>query len=248
MSDWTIADAYSEQKNDLMALELGTTLYESLNKKSALPRQIQQQRRCLMQSHGFYVPAIRIKTTSSFDNEYCIRIRGNRVGQSVLHPPLYFSTEVTEGLQGVDPVTQQEGYWNEHNGVSAEDVLLRHLKAIMERKAPELLTYETVARWVQQAKSHVPNLIKELEKKGVTPGLIWQIMRKLLLRRIPLHPFEDLLEMMMEYYVVHPADGYAPPEWSQAHPDDIVKYIAAQKKKRLPQPGQTSAEIRRIKR
>lgn len=250
MSDWTVSDAYSEQKSDLLALELGNHLFETLNKQTPLARQVQQLRQNLIQSHGFYVPAIRIKTTATSDDEYVIRLRGQRVGQAVLYPSLCFSTETEKeaGIRGVHPVTQQPGFWHEGEGIPAHELLLSHVKSVMEQKAPELLTYESVARWLQQAKSHVPNLLKELEKRGVTVGLIWQIMRKLLAQRIPLHPFEDLLETIMEYYVMHPPGGYAPPEWSQSHPDDIVKYIASKKKKRLPNPGQTTAKIRHLNR
>lgn len=247
MNDWTVSDAYSEQKSDLMALELGTKLYETLNRETPLARLIQKQRRTLTRSHGFFIPAIRIRTTTAVEKEYIIRLRGHRVSQVTLRPPLYFSTKAKEGIQGIHPVTQQAGFWNEEEGTSAQDLLLQHLRSVMEMKAPELLTYETTVRWLQQAKSHVPNLVKELEKKGMTPGLLWQVMRRLLARRVPLHPFEELLETVMEYYIIHPPGGHAPPEWSQAHPDDLVKYIAAQKKKRLPQPGQTMAEVRHIK-
>lgn len=249
MNDWSISDAYSEQKSDLLALELGNNLYDTLNKQVPLARQVQQLRQSFMQTHGFYVPAIRIKTTATSGDEYTIRVRGQRVGQAVLHPSLRFTTETehTEGIRGIHPVTHQPGFWNEDDGVPAHELLLNHVKSVMEQKSSELLTYEIAFRWLQQAKSHVPNLLKELEKRGVTPGLIWQIMRKMLAQRIPLHPFEDLLETIMEYYIVHPPAGYAPPEWSQSHPDDIVKYIAAKKKKRLPQPGQTTAKIRHIK-
>lgn len=248
MSDWTVSDAYSEQMSELLLLELGTTLYESLNKQSQIARLVQGQRRKLMQTHGLYVPSIRIKTIPTTENEYTIRIRGQRVGQAALHPPLTFSTEESDGIPGYHPVTQQPGVWNEHTGVPAQQLLLDHLKTVMEQKAPTLLTYETAARWLHQAKSYAPQLIKELEKRGVTPGLIWQVMRKMLTKRIPLHPFEDLLETVLEYYIVHPPAGYAPPEWSQSHPDDIVKYIAAQKKKRLPQPGHTTGAIHHLKR
>ena len=247
MSDWTVSDAYSAQKSDLMSLELETKLYEALNTEAQLARKVQEQRRQLVHSHGLFIPSIRIRTMAAEESEYVIRIRGQRGGRAVLHPPLTFSTEALDGIPGYHPVTQQPGFWGEHEGDPAYTLLLDHLKTVMEQKAPELLTYETAARWLHQAKSYAPELVKELEKRGVTAGLIWQVMRKLLAKRIPLHPFEDLLETVLEYYIVHPAGGYAPPEWTQAHPDDIVKYIAAHKKKRLPRPGRTTAAIHHLK-
>lgn len=251
MNDWTISDAYGEQKSDLIALELSTSLYEALNSSAHLARSIQEQRRELMRTHGLFIPSIRIKTMHTTEKEYRLLIRGQRVGQGTLHPPLTFSTEQSEDeneIPGIHPVTHEPGFWNKNDGLSAQHMLLEHIKTVMEQKAPDLLTYETAARWLHQAKSYVPGLVKELEKRGVTPGLIWQVQKRLLAKRVPLHPFEDLLETILEYYIVHPPAGYTPPEWSQSHPDDIVKYIAAQKKKRLPQPGRATAGIHYLKR
>lgn len=248
MTNWTVSDAYSKQKSDLMALELEKGLYEALHGETRIARAIQEERQKLVETHGLFIPAIRIKTVTADEKVYTIFVRGQRVGQAVLHPPLTFSAAAEDGIPGVHPVTQEPGFWGENGGASAHELLLHHLRTVMEAKAPLLLTYETAARWLHQARTHVPTLVKELEKRGVTTGLIWQVMRKLLDQRIPLHPFEDLLETVMEYYIVHPPAGHTPPEWSQSHPDDIVKYISAQKKSRLPRPGQTSAAIHHLKR
>lgn len=248
MNEWSIADAFSYQKYDLIALELEPALYDTLSKQPNFASSVQEERKHLMQSHGLFVPAIRIKRNAYEKNRYVIRIRGQRVGEGILHPPFNFSNEGEEGIPGIHPVTNEPGVWTEGEGQTAQALLLSHLRAIMEKKSPDLLTYETAARWWQQARSHVPNLIKELEKHGFTVGLMWQVMRKLLKKRIPLHPFEDLLETIMEYYIVHPPHGYAPPDWSHSHPDDIVKYIAAQKKRRLPPAEQSLSVVRHLKR
>ncbi|WP_054951308.1 FHIPEP family type III secretion protein [Numidum massiliense] len=246
MNDWSISDAYSKQKYDVLALELGASLYDTLFKQTDLAIRVQHLRQRIMGTHGLFVPAIRIKPTELAPHRYVVRTRGQLAGEGVLRPPLLFSSVHEEGEPGVHPVTNEAGVWTDSDGTPAADLLLDHLLYVMEKKAPDLLTFETASRWWLQARTHTPLLYKELEKRGMTTGLMWQVMRKLLAQRIPLHPFEQLLETIVAYYVVHPPQGHAPPEWSSAHPDDIVKYVAKQKKKRLPPPKRPTAVIHRI--
>ncbi|MDR6225739.1 FHIPEP family type III secretion protein [Desmospora profundinema] len=238
MADWNLSDAYGEQKGDVLSLELGPGLYEPLLADPDFTGQIQAVRKEVFRQLGVYLPSVRIRSQSELEpNQYQIRIRGNRIVDGVLHPPLLFSHVIESGTMGLHPIDQVEGRWNSREGEEAATILLNHLRQVINRRLDQLVTYDWVARWLKQAKSHSPDLVKELEERGLTSGILWSVTKLLLKDRIPLHPFEELLETVLDYFLVHPHEGYTPPEWTHPHPSEIAKYVSQKKKdRRLPHP------------
>ncbi|PTM56529.1 FHIPEP family type III secretion protein [Desmospora activa] len=236
MADWSLSDAYGEQTGDILSLELGNNLYEQLLSDPHFSRRIQSVRKEVFNRLGVYLPSVRIRSHSELEpNHYRICIRGNRLADGILHPPLRFSLTAKEGTVALHPVERVNGRWNPQEGEEAATILLTHLRQVIDRRLDQLITYDWVARWLKQAKSHTPDLVKELEERGLTPGILWSISKLLLKERVPLHPFEELLETVLEYYLIHPHEGYTPPEWTHPHPSDIAKFIAHKKKdRRLP--------------
>lgn len=236
MGDWNLSDAYSEQKGDTLSLELGPSLYEYLLGIPSFTSEIQQVRKEIFRSLGIYLPSIRIRSSSSnAPNQYMIRLRGEQAGKGVLYPPLFFS-EKEEG-DSLHPVRRSHGVWEEEGEESCKDIVTSHLRQILNRRIESLVTYEMASRWLSQANNHSPELVKELNQQGMTIGILWSVMKLLLEERIPLHPFEELLETMLDFYLQHPHEGYTPPEWTRFHPSEIAKYISSRKKERRVREG-----------
>lgn len=236
MADWNLSDAYGEQKGDVLSLELSPALYETLLAEPDFTARVQAVRKELFRQLGVYLPSIRIRSQFELDSDqYHIGIRGNRIADGRLYPPLLFSSQADSGTEGFHPVHRVKGYWNPQEGEDAVTVVINHLHQVVNRRLEQLVTYDWVARWLKQAKSHSPDLVKELEERGLTPGILWAVSKQLLKDRIPLQPFEELLETVLEYYLVHPHEGYTPPEWTHPHPSEIAKYVSHKKKdRRLP--------------
>ncbi|MEW9033167.1 MAG: FHIPEP family type III secretion protein [Planifilum fimeticola] len=248
MADWSLSDAYTDQKADTIGLEIGPTLYEYLMKESDFAATIQNLRKSVLQERGVYLPAVRIKTGSAEEpNRYIIRIRGRRVADGDLYPPLRFSEQHVSDRPAIHPMKRIEGYWTENEGETAREIITAHLRHVLHSRVDELFTYELAVRWLKQAKSHVPELVDELKERGMTPGLLWSVVKILLRDRIPIHPFEELLENILDYYISHPPQGYAPPGWTHPHPESIAKFIAEKRKRRIPAKKDTGNVIGFVK-
>ncbi|SFS31214.1 FHIPEP family type III secretion protein [Marininema halotolerans] len=235
MTDWTLTDAYGEQQGDLFSIILGPDLYEFLLNDSHFTAEIRRLRKQLFRQFGFYLPSIRIRIGNmSEPQHYTLSIRGNQVAVGQLRPPLRFS-KAEEGKAtptDIHPILHIPGNWSDQPGEESRDILLSHVEQVLQRRLPELLTYEGVGLWLKQAESHAPSLIKELTNQGVTTGLLWSVMKRLIQDGISIAPFEELLETMLEFYLENPHDGYTPPEWTRPHPTEITKYITEKKKNR----------------
>lgn len=248
MADWNLSDAYTDQKAETIRLEIGPALYKYLMKESDFAATIQSLRKSVLQERGVYLPAVRIKTGSAEEpNRYVIRIRGRRVADGELYPPLRFSTQQESDRPAIHPMKRVEGYWTEGEGETAREIITAHLRHILHSRVDELFTYELAVRWLKQARSHVPELVDELKERGMTPGLLWSVIKLLLRDRIPIHPFEELLENILDYYISHPPHGYAPPEWTHPHPESIAKFIAEKRKRRMPAKKSTGNVIGFVK-
>ncbi|GGA47776.1 hypothetical protein GCM10007416_21170 [Kroppenstedtia guangzhouensis] len=235
MSDWSLTDAYGEQKSEIISLELESRLYEHLLQDSEFTSQIQGLRKETFHRLGVYLPSIRIRNLSSMDpGSYMIRVRGRRIAEGVLKPPLRFSDQRRgEGdTPALHPLQRTEGWWTEEDGETCAEIIIHHVRSALNRRPEDLVTFDWVTRWLKQAQSHNPDLVKELESRRLTPGLLWSVMKLLAKERIPFSPFEELLEIILEYYLTHPHEGYTPPEWHQPHPAEIAKYVASKNKDR----------------
>lgn len=187
MSDWNLTDAYGEQKSEIISLELESRLYEHLLQDRDFTSQIQGLRKEVFHRLGVYLPSIRIRTLSSMDRGcYRIRVRGRCAAEGVLNPPLRFSDQPGEEEEtpAIHPLQRTEGWWTEGDGESCAEIIIRHVRSVLNRRLDDLVTFDWVTRWLKQARSHNPELVKELESRRLTPGLLWSVMKQLAKERI----------------------------------------------------------------
>src|SRR5690606_473719 len=130
---------------------------------------------------------------------------------------------------------------------TAREIITAHLRHILPSRVDELFTSELAVRWLKPARSHVPELVDELKERGMTPGLLGSVIRLHLRDRIPIHPFDELVDNILTYYLSHPPHGYAPPEWTHPHPESIAKFIAEKRKRRMPAKKSTGNVIGFVK-
>lgn len=179
MSDWNLTDAYGEQKSEIISLELEAQLYEHLLQDPDFTSQIQGLRKEIFRQVGVYLPAIRIRTLSSMEPGcYMIRVRGRSAAEGVLNPPLRFADQPgeTKSTPAIHPLQRTEGWWTEGAGETCAEIIIRHVRSILNRRLDDLITYDWATHWLKQAQSHNPELVKELESRHLTPGLLWSVI------------------------------------------------------------------------
>jgi len=221
MNEWSSTEAYQQQKADILTLQMGADLYERLCTGSAFTGRVQELRKEILAKTGVFLPPIRIRRGEDcLPNQYRILVRGQTAGDGTLFD---------------DPTV---------NAAEDEEKLLNHIRRVCHRKLDQLLSFQNVVKWLEQAKSYAPELVQELLERGMTPGLLWSVLRILIRKRYPLHPFEELLEWVLEYYLYHPYSGYIPPQWTHRHPEDIADFILKKRPRVAERTEQSTDNVR----
>lgn len=224
MNEWSPAEAYQQQKADVLTLLMGNELYERLCTGSSFTSRVQDLRKEVLAKTGVFLPPIRIRRGDDCQpRQYRILLRGQPAGEG----SLFEDTTVEEAED--------------------EQRLLDHIRQICYLKLEQLLSFQSVVKWLEQAKNHAPELVQELLERGMTPGLLWSVLRILIRKRYPLHPFEELLEWMLEYFLYHPYNGYIPPQWTHRHPEDIAEFILKKRPRPSEQQEQAAGNVRYLR-
>ncbi|MFO7263745.1 MAG: hypothetical protein A6D91_05190 [Bacillaceae bacterium G1] len=221
MNEWSPTEAYQQQKADILTLQMGADLYERLCTGSSFAGRVQELRKEIFAKTGVFLPPIRIRRGDECrPDQYQILLRGQLAGEGTLFDD-----------PEVDPAEDEEK-------------LLDHIRRVCYRKLDQLLSFQSVVKWLEQAKTYAPELVQELFERGMTPGLLWSVLRILIRKRYPLHPFEELLEWVLEYYLYHPYNEYIPPQWTHRHPEEIAEFILKKRPRVSERSEQTSGNVR----
>ncbi|MFM8219900.1 MAG: FHIPEP family type III secretion protein, partial [Planctomycetaceae bacterium] len=111
------------------------------------------------------------------------------------------------GIATVDPATGQPACWIEprlrdravvlgHQVLEPVEVMARHLASVTRAHAAELLTRQQVHQLLDALNSRAPRLVDELVPGVVTPGLLHQVLCRLLTEQVPIRNLELILETL----------------------------------------------------
>lgn len=197
MNDWRLSEAYQQQKSEVLTLELGNALYEHFcTGSTTFTSDVQQLRKAVFSDTGVYLPPIRIRRGELPDHEYRILMRGQAASQGSLEPT-----------------------------AESKENLLKEMRRLVHTNLHHLISYQDTVKWLNEAKQQAPELVNELQERGLSPGLLWSVICILVKKRHRIYPFEQLLEWILDYYLYHPYQGYIPPQWTHYHPEEIANYI-----------------------
>jgi len=206
-------------KVDTLELEIGFGLVPLVdrNQGGELLDRISAIRRQLAAEIGLVMPPVRIRDNMTLPpNTYRIKIRGNAVASSDLHPDkvLAMDSGITTGkLNGVhakEPAFGLDAWWIDANMrsraetmnytvVDATSVLTTHLSETVKKYGDELLTREEVNNLVEQLKQHAPKLVEEVVPDVCPPGEIQKVLQALLRESVPVRDMETIVETLGDW-------------------------------------------------
>ena len=176
-------------------------------------------RRDIANQNGFWVPNVRIRDNLQLSvNEYRILICGRTVGKDELNPNEYLAI-ASAGTQPSkddfnihDPAFHLPAKWitsgerrrAEIEGlmvVDAPTVLITHLGEVIRKNACELLSREDLQKMLDKLKDFAPTIVGELKPDTLRPGVLHQLLLKLMRESVPITALEKIIESAVHHSV-----------------------------------------------
>jgi flagellar biosynthesis protein FlhA len=179
-----------------LELELGLELlpFAAATGPQALLGRLAEARRDLALTMGTLLPRVKIRDNLELDRQqYRIRIHEVAVAWGEVRPQLLLAVQRPEtlaavpGIATVDAATGQPACWIEPR--------LRD-KAVTRAHSAELLTRQQVHQLLDALRGRAPRLVDELVPGVVTPGLLHQVLCRLLTEQVPIRNLELILETL----------------------------------------------------
>ncbi|MFQ9979139.1 flagellar biosynthesis protein FlhA [Clostridium cadaveris] len=173
------------------------------------------RRQCAI-NMGIIVQPIRIRDNLQLNpNQYCIKIRGNKVSTYDLMPtmllcmdPMGLGFEM-EGIKAIEPSFGLEAVWiNKDNAEEAElrgytivdpsTILVTHLLEIIKEKSHELMGREEVKQIIDATKEKYSVIVDELIPDLMTLGEVQKVFQNLLREKVSIKDRVTILETLAD--------------------------------------------------
>lgn len=173
------------------------------------------RRQCAI-NMGIIVQPIRIRDNLQLNpNQYCIKIRGNKVSTYDLMPtmllcmdPMGLGFEM-EGIKAIEPSFGLEAVWiNKDNAEEAElrgytivdpsTILVTHLLEIIKEKSHELMGREEVKQIIDATKEKYSVIADELIPDLMTLGEVQKVFQNLLREKVSIKDRVTILETLAD--------------------------------------------------
>ncbi|MDM8312346.1 flagellar biosynthesis protein FlhA [Clostridium cadaveris] len=173
------------------------------------------RRQCAI-NMGIIVQPIRIRDNLQLNpNQYCIKIRGNKVSTYDLMPtmllcmdPMGLGLEM-EGIKAIEPSFGLEAVWiNKDNAEEAElrgytivdpsTILVTHLLEIIKEKSHELMGREEVKQIIDATKEKYSVIVDELIPDLMTLGEVQKVFQNLLREKVSIKDRVTILETLAD--------------------------------------------------
>ncbi len=166
---------------------------------------------------GLVIPAVRIRDNMQFrPDEYCIKLRGQRIGRGEVRPHDYLAMdaglnlEPIAGVQTKEPAFGIPAVWitEENKGraeaigytvVDTPSVMATHLTEVIRDHAAEILTREEVNRMLERVREKAPAVVKEVLPEVLKIGEVQKVLQNLLRERISIRDLEAILECLADW-------------------------------------------------
>lgn len=193
-------------------------LADESNGGDLLQRIASIRRQCAIDM-GIIVQPIRIRDNLQLDpNQYCIKIKGNKVAIYDLMPTMVLCMDPMglgldlEGIKAVEPSFGLEALWiskdkieeAELRGYTIVDpctILVTHLLEIIKEKSHELMGREEVKAIMDATKEKYSVVVDELIPDLMTLGEVQKVFQNLLREKVAIKDRVTILETLADYAV-----------------------------------------------
>jgi len=203
---------------EALEVEIGYGLIPLADESSGgdLLQRISSIRRQCAIDMGIIVQPIRIRDNLQLEpNQYCIKIKGNRVATYTLMPtmvlcmdPMGLGLEL-EGIKAIEPSFGLEALWiskdkieeAELRGYTIVDpstILVTHLLEIVKDKSHELMGREEVKAIMDATKEKYSVIVDELIPDIMTLGEVQKVLQNLLREKVAIKDRVTILEILSD--------------------------------------------------
>lgn len=203
---------------EVLEVEIGYGLIPLVDESSGgdLLQRISSIRRQCAIDMGIIVQPIRIRDNLQLEpNQYCIKIKGNRVALYSLMPnmvlcmdPMGLGLEL-EGIKAIEPSFGLEALWiskdkieeAELRGYTIVDpstILVTHLLEIVKDKSHELMGREEVKAIMDATKEKYSVIVEELIPDIMTLGEVQKVLQNLLREKVAIRDRVTILETLAD--------------------------------------------------
>lgn len=165
---------------------------------------------------GIIVQPIRIRDNLQLNpNQYCIKIRGNRVTTYDLMPTMLLCMDPMglgldmDGIKAIEPSFGLEAVWISKDKVEEAElkgytivdpstILVTHLLEIIKDKAHELMGREEVKEIIDATKSRYSVVVEELIPDLMTLGEVQKVFQNLLREKVAIKDRVTILETLAD--------------------------------------------------
>ena len=197
-----------------VSLQLGYGLISLVDEDKAGPlvSRITSIRREVSKSLGFVVPSVRIRDDLALPpNQYRIRIGHTIVGEDTVYPdrklalPGEGSTIDLDGIKVRDPSFGVEAIWirpaqqtqaeaNDYVVIEPISVIATHMSQLLTKHAADLIGQDDVQAMLDNLAKRNPQLVQSIVPKLVPLHVLTEVLRLLLVERIPIADLRKILE------------------------------------------------------
>lgn len=203
---------------ELMTIELGAGAVSLADPNTGgdLLERISQIRHQLAGELGIILPKIKIRDNGLLGlNDYVIRLRGSEVARGEVWATHRLAVNrgtaqgELPGIRSIDPISGSQAYWieprvaerAESQGFSVLEstaLLAQHLSGICRTQADELLTRQHVHELIGALRDRAPLLVEESETGGMQVSVMHQVLKNLLIERLPIRDLETILQTIVD--------------------------------------------------
>jgi flagellar biosynthesis protein FlhA len=207
---------------ELMAIELGSGAVSLAdpNVGGDLLDRISQVRHQLAGELGIILPQIHVRDNSWLGlNDYVIRLRGSEVARGEIWATHRFAINrgsargELPGIRSTDPISGSPAFWieptvakrAESQGffvLESTSLLVQHFSEICRTQADELLTRQHVHELIGALRDRAPLLVEECESSGMRISIVHQVLKNLLIERVPIRDLESILQTIIDQPVL----------------------------------------------
>ncbi|XHC04877.1 flagellar biosynthesis protein FlhA [Seohaeicola saemankumensis] len=197
-----------------VSLQLGYGLISLVDEDQAGPlvSRITSIRREVSKALGFVVPSVRIRDDLALPpNQYRIRIGHTIVGEDTVYPdrklalPGEGSTVDLDGIKVRDPSFGVEAIWirptqqtqaeaNDYVVIEPISVIATHMSQLLTKHAADLIGQDDVQAMLDNLAKRNPQLVQSIVPKLVPLHTLTEVLRLLLVERIPISDLRKILE------------------------------------------------------
>jgi flagellar biosynthesis protein FlhA len=197
-----------------VSLQLGYGLISLVDEDKAGPlvSRITSIRREVSKALGFVVPSVRIRDDLALPpNQYRIRIGHTIVGEDIVYPdrklalPGEGSTVDLDGIKVRDPSFGVEAIWirpaqqsqaeaNDYVVIEPISVIATHMSQLLTKHAADLIGQDDVQAMLDNLAKRNPQLVQSIVPKLVPLHVLTEVLRLLLVERIPIADLRKILE------------------------------------------------------